>query len=613
MGGEGDVTVVGKLKNKERWSKYKQHVRALYDKMKVEMRESINFQIDETDTITLSVVIPDGIEFKETGDREERIRDFMFVIPSDSENFITCMPWHTRAGSSHEQLQKNMKAYIDIVHIHVHILGKYFPCQVFWQPEEYDDYYPCTKEYRTELILKHFPQCASQYTLDELLAYNENPYIDPQDPDWNDTRRITTERYLKIAFRAVGRLREPEPITQEEMSDYCRVLEIAYKCSDIGTMPYIIDFFNESLPNQVLVLLPESTVRVINLISEMESFNNPIQREMVLRAARGLISRLMSLRQYKDIMEQKDDWMEKLLLVLRSSNDYPLVQSAAQALRSLSQRSETFRTLKRLKWEDELMQALSRVRQSQYTNHGLHAWNNGDDLPSSLLQCLRYAVSDKITAEKLSRSDLLSWVIHACGNSKMSYSILWRGSPNCMTKFVYNGLLIANELITFCNDTKLLDLADQVMSAIYEEELWHDQEAYQEFKLKHNIKEDEYDSSDSEADLAAFLELNINADDKKQRKLLEDVFRDPFNICALALEIGKLIHIKKSVISHPVLRSNKPELLLSVCSSKECRNEEVIPRQFQVCSRCKEAKYCSRNCQTKHWNEHKIKCLQVTK
>ena len=48
---------------------------------------------------------------------------------------------------------------------------------------------------------------------------------------------------------------------------------------------------------------------------------------------------------------------------------------------------------------------------------------------------------------------------------------------------------------------------------------------------------------------------------------------------------------------------------LSDCSLPRCEKDDVnLKNRFQVCTRCKVAKYCSRKCQAEHWNVHKREC-----
>ena len=47
----------------------------------------------------------------------------------------------------------------------------------------------------------------------------------------------------------------------------------------------------------------------------------------------------------------------------------------------------------------------------------------------------------------------------------------------------------------------------------------------------------------------------------------------------------------------------------SHCSLPGCeKNDSQLKKQFQVCTRCKVAKYCSRKHQREHWKVHKREC-----
>ena len=41
----------------------------------------------------------------------------------------------------------------------------------------------------------------------------------------------------------------------------------------------------------------------------------------------------------------------------------------------------------------------------------------------------------------------------------------------------------------------------------------------------------------------------------------------------------------------------------SLCAMPECRKDAT-----NLCSRCKGGPYCSKECQTAHWKEHKQEC-----
>eukprot|EP00053_Salpingoeca_punica_P008536 m.76503 g.76503 ORF g.76503 m.76503 type:complete len:377 (+) comp14641_c3_seq5:151-1281(+) len=55
----------------------------------------------------------------------------------------------------------------------------------------------------------------------------------------------------------------------------------------------------------------------------------------------------------------------------------------------------------------------------------------------------------------------------------------------------------------------------------------------------------------------------------------------------------------------------KPEPELHKCSSVACGNMETQPSLFKLCSRCKTARYCSRECQKEDWTSgHKAQCVE---
>lgn len=41
-----------------------------------------------------------------------------------------------------------------------------------------------------------------------------------------------------------------------------------------------------------------------------------------------------------------------------------------------------------------------------------------------------------------------------------------------------------------------------------------------------------------------------------------------------------------------------------------CKKLETLELKMRNCSRCKKAHYCSKECQVKHWGEHKKVCQQ---
>jgi hypothetical protein len=42
-----------------------------------------------------------------------------------------------------------------------------------------------------------------------------------------------------------------------------------------------------------------------------------------------------------------------------------------------------------------------------------------------------------------------------------------------------------------------------------------------------------------------------------------------------------------------------------------CSTKETVSGEFNICSVCKLVRYCSRNCQKKHWDEHKTLCRAI--
>jgi len=55
--------------------------------------------------------------------------------------------------------------------------------------------------------------------------------------------------------------------------------------------------------------------------------------------------------------------------------------------------------------------------------------------------------------------------------------------------------------------------------------------------------------------------------------------------------------------------TNIPARTVEKCSFYECEKVESYPKEFRFCGNCQLARYCSRECQVKHWqNDHKKMC-----
>ena len=54
--------------------------------------------------------------------------------------------------------------------------------------------------------------------------------------------------------------------------------------------------------------------------------------------------------------------------------------------------------------------------------------------------------------------------------------------------------------------------------------------------------------------------------------------------------------------------------VLRTCSARRCTSQEVANKpRFKLCGACKQAVYCSPECQRAHWKEHKPLCAAVKK
>lgn len=91
---------------------------------------------------------------------------------------------------------------------------------------------------------------------------------------------------------------------------------------------------------------------------------------------------------------------------------------------------------------------------------------------------------------------------------------------------------------------------------------------------------------------------------KKLEKVSDEVFIK--KTCSKILEMLKIERKKKNRKNQIKSRDMKTK---SKCSSYRCKNIESYTREFQTCSRCRIAVYCSQKCQKRHWKDgHKLEC-----
>jgi len=63
------------------------------------------------------------------------------------------------------------------------------------------------------------------------------------------------------------------------------------------------------------------------------------------------------------------------------------------------------------------------------------------------------------------------------------------------------------------------------------------------------------------------------------------------------------------VIMRNACRKDESRGGIRQCANMTCGKWETLPRQFAKCRRCRKAKYCSKDCQSKAWSEgHRFWC-----
>ena len=55
------------------------------------------------------------------------------------------------------------------------------------------------------------------------------------------------------------------------------------------------------------------------------------------------------------------------------------------------------------------------------------------------------------------------------------------------------------------------------------------------------------------------------------------------------------------------MKSRLQQRLMDKCSNPNCANPSS-EKELSECAACRSARYCSRDCQLAHWNEHKATC-----
>jgi len=89
-------------------------------------------------------------------------------------------------------------------------------------------------------------------------------------------------------------------------------------------------------------------------------------------------------------------------------------------------------------------------------------------------------------------------------------------------------------------------------------------------------------------------------------QLLEHHKREDF--ANLARKIPFLV-VGAAELDEVYMKQRSSEVKYSTCSLPRCqKNDFKLTNKFQICTRCKVAKYCSREHQAEHWKAHKREC-----
>jgi len=125
-------------------------------------------------------------------------------------------------------------------------------------------------------------------------------------------------------------------------------------------------------------------------------------------------------------------------------------------------------------------------------------------------------------------------------------------------------------------------------------QMMHGKIAYILKDKKSTLKEDFQRKNINERDLSEIRmnKIKIQATGKKRSEYTSDVKRQypdqipMFNLCR-----------------------NDPQFYTHYKACYRCSSLESVTTKFKFCGRCKEACYCSTECQRLHWKEHRITCV----